>query len=227
MRLTGVPAVLASLLMNGDSAARRPLKSRTTAWAGYFTRVMLRMGLKPNTVSLLGILCAAVGGGAMLLTTRSEHAWLFWLIAAAGVQLRLFCNMMDGLLAVEGGLRSPTGDLYNEIPDRIDDALILVPLGYAGGTPWTIALGWAAMGGAVLTAYVRALGASLTGKHDFCGPMAKPHRMFIVTLGCLGMAMTGWTPLLVWTIAILNAGIVITVWRRTRHLASVLHQKQS
>ena len=219
--------MLACLLMNGDSAARRPLKSRTTAWAVYFTRIMLRLGLKPNTVSLLGIVCAAAGGGAMLMTTQSSLAWLFWLIAAAGVQLRLFCNMMDGLLAVEGGLNSPTGDLYNEIPDRIDDALILVPLGYAGGTPWTIALGWSAAAGAILTAYVRALGASLTSKHDFCGPMAKPHRMFTVTLGCLGMSMTGWPPLLAWTIEIINVGIVITVWRRVRHLARVLHQKPS
>lgn len=222
-----MPAVLASLLMNGDSAARRPLKSRTTAWAGYFTRVMLSMGLKPNTVSLLGILCAAIGGGAMLMATRSGHAWAFWLLAAAGVQLRLFCNMMDGLLAVEGGLKSPTGDLYNEIPDRIDDALILVPFGYAGGTDWSIALAWAALGGAVMTAYIRALGASLTAKHDFCGPMAKPHRMFTVTLGCLGMAASGWMPLILVTIAVINAGIVITIWRRTSHLAKMLHSKSS
>lgn len=217
--------------MTADNDSRRPLKSRTTAWAGFFSRGMLWLGLKPNTVSLLGILCAAIGGGAMLQAVRSEHAWLFWLIAAAGVQLRLFCNMMDGLLAVEGGLKSPTGDLFNEIPDRIDDALILVPLGYAGGTSWTIALGWSAAAGAVLTAYVRALGASLTGKHDFCGPMAKPHRMFAVTLGCLAMAALNGAQasasLLIWTIAIINAGIVITVWRRVSHLAKVLHQKSS
>ena len=215
------------LRMSSDSSTRRPLKSRTTAWAGFFSRVMLKMGLKPNTVSLLGILCAAVGGGAMLWAARSQPAWAFWLLAAAGVQLRLFCNMMDGLLAVEGGLKSPTGDLYNEIPDRIGDALILVPFGYAGGTDWSIALGWAALGGAVMTAYVRALGASLTAKHDFCGPMAKPHRMFTVTLSCLGMAASGWMPLIIVTIAVINAGIVITIWRRASHLAKMLHQKTS
>lgn len=188
---------------------------------------MLRLGLKPNTVSVLGIVCAAGGGGAALMAVRSDSAWVFWLLAAVGVQLRLFCNMMDGLLAVEGGLKSATGELFNEIPDRIDDALILVPLGYAGGTDWSIALGWAAMGGSVLTAYVRALGASITGKHDFCGPMAKPHRMFTVTLACLGMAASGWTPLVMWTIAVINAGIVITFWRRVSHLAEVLHQRPS
>jgi len=158
------------------------------------------------------------------------HAWAFWLLAAAGIQLRLFCNMMDGLLAVEGGLKSVTGDLFNEIPDRIDDALILVPLGYAGGTDWSIALGWAAMGGAMLTAYIRALGASLTGRHDFCGPMAKPHRMFAATVGCLSMMTIDIMnvkapPLMLWCLVVVNIGIVITCWRRTAHLVKALNQK--
>ncbi|HEY1052107.1 MAG TPA: CDP-alcohol phosphatidyltransferase family protein [Prosthecobacter sp.] len=214
--------------MPDESASRRPLKSRTTAWAGFFSRGMLRMGLTPNTVSLLGIGCAAAGGGAALMAPHSGHAWAWWLLAATGIQLRLFCNMMDGLLAVEGGLKSATGDLFNEIPDRIDDAFILVPLGYAVGTEWGIALGWAAMGGAVLTAYIRALGASLTGRHDFCGPMAKPHRMFAVTVGCLGMMaldllQSTW-PLMLWCLAIVNAGIVITCWRRTAHLVKALKE---
>lgn len=214
--------------MTSDPGSRRPLKSRTTAWAGFFSRKMLKLGLTPNGVSLLGIACAAAGGGAALMAPHSAHAWAFWLLAAAGIQLRLFCNMMDGLLAVEGGLKSPTGDLYNEIPDRIDDALILVPLGYAGGTEWSIALGWAAMGGAVVTAYIRALGASLTGRHDFCGPMAKPHRMFAVTVGCLSMMTIDLMnvkapPLMLWCLVIVNAGILITCWRRTAHLAAALN----
>lgn len=217
--------------MSSDPGSRRPLKSRTTAWAGYFSRKMLKLGLTPNAVSLLGVLCAAVGGGAALMAAHSaSRAWAWWLLAAAGIQLRLFCNMMDGLLAVEGGLKSATGDLYNEIPDRMDDALILVPLGYAGGTDWSIALGWAAMGGAVVTAYIRALGASLTGKHDFCGPMAKPHRMFAVTVGCLSMMTIDimnvkGLPLMLWCLGIVNAGILITCWRRTAHLAKALNQR--
>ena len=76
---------------------------------------------------------------------------------------------------------------------------------------------------------MRALGASQTGKHDFCGPMAKPHRMAAATLGCLGMLaldllnMT-W-PLMLWTLVVINAGIVITTWRRVRHLADTLNQR--
>ena len=137
---------------------------------------------------------------------------------------------MDGLLAVEGGLKSPTGELFNEIPDRIADALILVPLGYAGKTDLTIALGWTAACGAIFTAYVRALGASLLQKHDFCGPMAKPHRMAAATLGCLGMLALRLLhiefPLLLWTIVFINSGIVITSWRRISHLANSLRRSK-
>lgn len=135
---------------------------------------------------------------------------------------------MDGMLAVEGGLKSAVGDLYNEIPDRIADVLIFAPLGYAVGSFWGIVLAWAAAAGAVFTAYLRVLGTALTRRHDFCGPMAKQQRMAVATVGCLGMAaldlmQVRW-PLMIWTIAIINAGIVITSWRRIRHLAYALNE---
>lgn len=213
--------------MTSEHTARRPLKSRSTAWAEFFTRGMLKMGLKPNTVSVLSLVCAAVAGGSALIAAHSEsREWLFWFISAAGIQLRLFCNMMDGLLAVEGGLKSATGEIFNEIPDRLADVMILVPLGYAGGTAWSIALGWAAASGAILTAYIRALGASQTGKHDFCGPMAKPHRMAAATLGCLGMMTLNLPhatlPVMLWCLVLINAGIAITCGRRVSHLAANL-----
>ena len=32
--------------------------------------------------------------------------------AAAGIQLRLLCNLLDGMLAVEAGLKSRTGEIF-------------------------------------------------------------------------------------------------------------------
>lgn len=114
------------------------------------------------------------------------------MLAAGFVQLRLLCNLLDGMLAIEAGKQSKSGGLYNELPDRIADVLILFafaltvvpsessffpdPAPYLGAC--TVAL-------ALLTAYVRALGASLTGEQDFIGPMAKQHRMAAVTATCL------------------------------------------
>ncbi len=57
-------------------------------------------------------------------------ATLLWLGAALGIQLRLVCNLIDGMVAIEGGMKSPVGGLYNEVPDRIADPLLLIAAGY-------------------------------------------------------------------------------------------------
>ena len=75
------------------------------------------------------------------------------------------------------------GELYNEIPDRVSDAAVLVGLGYAaGGHP---ALGWAAALLAVMTAYIRSTGKNAGAAQCFVGPMAKQHRMWIVVVAAL------------------------------------------
>jgi phosphatidylglycerophosphate synthase len=86
------------------------------------------------------------------------------------------------MVAVEGGRKSRVGVLYNEVPDRIADSLFIVALGYAIATPW---LGWLGALAAAVTAYVRVLGGSLGLAQDFRGPMAKQHRMAVMTLACL------------------------------------------
>ena len=132
-----------------DPSARRPLKSRGTAWAGACSRLLLRWKFTPNGVSVLSIVFAAFGALCLYYAPRQDcvscQVWL-WIGAIAGIQLRLFCNLMDGLLAVEGGLKSPVGDLYNEVPDRIADVLLLVAAGYGAAywQPWMAAVGWAA-----------------------------------------------------------------------------------
>ena len=97
------------------------------------------------------------------------------------MQLRLLCNLLDGMVAIEGGRKSKLGVLYNEVPDRVADSLFLVALGYAIGTPW---LGWLAALAAAVTAYIRVLGGTFGLAQDFRGPLAKQHRMFVMTLGC-------------------------------------------
>lgn len=208
-------------------AARRPLKSRGQAWAGAVSRALLALGLRPNQVSVLSVVFAL---GALAWLLQPAPGALSWLAAAACIQLRLLCNLMDGMLAVEGGLKSPAGDLYNEFPDRLADALILAGLGYAGGGATSVALGWSAACGALMTACVRAHGASLTGRHDFRGPMAKPQRMALATLICLVMAALALAgeaqvPVVPWGLAVMVAGIALTLTRRLRGLARALQQK--
>jgi phosphatidylglycerophosphate synthase len=200
---------------------RRPLKTRSAAWAQYLARVLIRVGASPNAISVGSIAFAALG--AFLLVRYATVGAL--LGAALCVQLRLLCNMLDGMVAIEGGRQSPTGALYNEIPDRLDDSLLIVALGYAANAP---AIGWYAALAAAVTAYIRVLGGALGQAQDFRGPMAKPHRMAVMTIACilaaveLSMAGSHWALTAgVWIIAV---GATLTCatrsWATARRLRS-------
>jgi phosphatidylglycerophosphate synthase len=159
-----------------------------------------------------------------------------WLGAIFCIQLRLVCNLMDGMVAVEGGKGSPVGAIYNDAPDRVADVLILVGAGYSGaGDPGVvklfdvIPLGWCCAVVAVWAAYVRVLGASLTAKHDYRGPMAKQHRMAVLCGGVLiemVQHLTGRDRLgILIALTMIFFGGLWTCWRRLAVLAHELRSK--
>jgi phosphatidylglycerophosphate synthase len=200
---------------------RRPLASRDTAWARRIASALVRSSVTPNQISTISIVFAALGAWALV-----DARPLALIGAAICVQLRLLCNLIDGMVAIEGGKQSATGALYNEFPDRIADSLFLVALGYACGVPW---LGWLAALLAALTAYVRATGGALGLAQDFRGPMAKPHRMAVLTAACvIGAAEMQWNgtryALLVAAIVI-AAGSALTCATRTLAIARALRAR--
>lgn len=131
------------------------------------------------------------------------------------------------MVAVEGGFKTKSGEIYNELPDRFADAFILAGAGYAwGGDELTITAGWAATVAAVVTAYVRALGVAAGASQYFLGPMAKPHRMALMTVACLGAAAAVWNG---WQFDFMGAalwlvvvGCLITIFRRCRRIVAEL-----
>lgn len=208
---------------------RRPLKTRDKAWPKTLARFLLKCRLTPNLVSCISVLMAGMAAWAL---AYYSWCWLALIVAIAGIQLRLLCNLLDGMMAVEGGAKTKTGELFNEIPDRIADGLILTAAGYSCGIPW---LGWLATALALMTAYIRALGGSLGQGQDFCGPGAKPHRMFMMSLGCLvqigallihsgnPQAVTLASKLGMLTLAVVVLLTAVTAIRRTFRLASKLN----
>jgi phosphatidylglycerophosphate synthase len=210
-------------------AERRPLKSRNTAWANALAAALIRLRIKPNVISLFSIVFAGVACAGFLLSGQTLEAKqrLLWLVlAAAAIQLRLLCNLLDGMVAVEGKMGSKTGEIYNDLPDRIADPLIIVPAGYAIGFA---ALGWAAGLLAVMTAYVRVLGGSMGVPQDFRGPMAKPHRMALLTFAAIGDGVAGfynWRGrLLFLALALIVVGTIVTMIRRTARIARELNAR--
>jgi phosphatidylglycerophosphate synthase len=199
----------------GAHDARRPIKARGNAVIRRIAAALARSPLTPNAISVLSIVFAGVAAAALL--------WLPWWgawLCAAGIQLRLLCNLFDGMVAVEGGKSTPAGALYNEVPDRIADSVLLVALGHAAGLPWA---GWAAALLAALTAYIRTLGGALGQPQDFRGPMAKPHRMALMTLACvlapLELLLYGTRYALLAAVLAIAAGSLLTCGTRLRAIA--------
>lgn len=202
-----------------QSPDRRPLKTRSQPWAQALAAWLAGLGASPNAISMLSIACAAAGAASLLYLQGP----LGLLICAAAIQLRLLCNLLDGMVALEGGRKTPVGALYNEIPDRVADSLLIIALGYAAGQPW---LGWLGALGAALTAYIRVLGGALGLAQDFRGPQAKPHRMAVMTLACLLAAaestLFGSQYSLLAAAWIIALGSLLTCFTRTRAIAAAL-----
>lgn len=181
----------------------------------------MRWKVSPNAISVASIVFAAIGAGLVL----DGDAWAL-AVAALCIQLRLLCNLLDGMVAVEGGLGSRVGGLYNEIPDRIADSLLIVPFGYAIGHPW---IGWLGALAAAVTAYIRVLGGALGLPQDFRGPQAKQHRMAVATgaclLGSVELYVYGSRYALMIAIGVIAAGSIITCIARTRAIARQLEAR--
>src|SRR5207249_7889355 len=133
-------------------------------------------------------MCACIVAGIALGVTSIVDYRILWIIAALGAQLRLTANMLDGMVALASGRASKIGELYNEVPDRISDAAVFIGAGYACGG--NVTLGYVATILAIFTAYVRAAGKIAGAPNEFCGPMAKQHRMLVITLICVYAAIT-------------------------------------
>lgn len=200
---------------------RRPLKVRGVGLVSRFARWLSQKSITPNHISISSILFAALAALCLFFAPNFNglSQVSLYLLAALFIQGRLLCNLFDGLVAIEGGKSTASGELFNDIPDRISDPLIIIAAGYSlicvsfGDT-----LAWSAALLAVLTAYVRTLAVSIGAPANFTGPMAKQHRMALLTLACVLCAIEQyfWSHDYVMLVAliILNIGCAITVWRR-------------
>ncbi len=139
--------------------------------------------------------------------------------------------MLDGMVALASGRASKTGELYNEIPDRVSDAAVFIGAGYAWGG--NVALGYIATILSIFTAYIRAAGKIAGARNEFCGPMAKQHRMLVITVGCLYSALVprSWQifhfddarlGVMGLALFVITVGCLITVGRRLNRIAHAL-----
>jgi phosphatidylglycerophosphate synthase len=210
---------------------RRPLGAREWKASHAAAAWLVARKVPPNGLSITGMFASLGAGAALAATSTGDQPGSGFVIACLLILLRGMCNMLDGMVAVTTGKASPAGELFNEVPDRISDSVILVGAGYGlGGIP---ELGFVAALAAVFSAYVRVQGCALGTEADFSGPMAKTHRMFVVVAAALYTALlpAAWQPavpgipragMMAFALAVVIAGCAVTAVRRLRRTARTL-----
>src|SRR6266702_7070191 len=109
-------------------ASHRPIAQMFRRTAGAATNLCVRLGIPPDAISYLSILAALIA--ALCFWKSGRNAWLL-IIAPLFCYLRLWFNMLDGMVAVAAGKASARGEIVNDLPDRISVMIIFVLVEYS------------------------------------------------------------------------------------------------
>jgi phosphatidylglycerophosphate synthase len=215
-----------------EPVSRRPIANIFRVTANGVTRFCVRHQLHPDAISYFSVLAAAL---AALLFWRSGQYRVLLLFAPAFCYLRLWCNMLDGMVALAAGKASWRGEILNDLPDRISDVLIFAGVAHSGWMNPIIGY-WAAIF-ALLTAYVGMFGQAVGVQREFSGLMSKPWRMVMlhlaawITLACLwwngGSIRFASLTVLDWACVIVVAGCVQTMTIRLKRIMAALRSKSA
>lgn len=212
-----------------EPTSRRPIADIFRRTAGLAVQFCVRRGIHPDAVSYGSVVAAAVAG---ICFWQSDRYPLLILIAVLCCGLRLWLNMLDGMVALASGKASLRGEILNDLPDRVSDVLIFVGAGHSG-LGHVLGGYWAAIF-ALLVAYVGTFGQAVGVQREFSGVMAKPWRMVALSIGAvitLGLILAnrsinvGDLTVLDWTYMVIIAGCVQTLAVRLRRIMQALKAK--
>ncbi len=201
-------------------AWRRPIANAFRSTARGAVRWCVRRHIHPDVISYLSMVASAIA--AVLFWRSSSSPWLL-LVAPVFCYVRLWLNMLDGMVAMASRQATARGEILNDLPDRASDVLIFAGVAHSGLATPPLAY-WAAIG-ALLTAYVGTLGQAVGVQREFSGVMAKPWRMVVLHAGAWSAAATGQAAIIDWTCGVIIAGCVQTIAVRLRRILDALHAK--
>jgi phosphatidylglycerophosphate synthase len=189
----------------------------------------VRLGIPPDAISYLSIVAALA---AALCFWKSGRNTLLLIIAPLFCYLRLWFNMLDGMVAVAAGKASARGEIVNDLPDRISDVIIFV--GVAQSDLMNPLIGYWTAILSLLTAYVGLFGQAIGGRREFGGIMSKPWRMVALSLGAWAMFVYqsqaelhdfGRLTILDWTCLVIIAGCLETIIVRLKRIVTALQDE--
>jgi phosphatidylglycerophosphate synthase len=215
-----------------EPTSRRPIADGFRSTARFATARCVQLNVHPDAISYASIVASAIA--AICFWKSGLHPWLLF-PAPLFCYLRLWFNMLDGMVALASGKASWRGEILNDLPDRVSDVLMFAGVAHSGWMNPLIGY-WAAIF-ALLTAYVGMFGQAVGVQREFSGVMSKPWRMVTLhigawmTLACVwashGVLEFGSLTILDWACLIVIAGCVQTVAIRLRRIMAALRAKSA
>ena len=176
-------------------------------------RVMERMGVHPNTVTILGLLLQVGVGVLFGLGYITLGGWLLLVVAPV--------DALDGALARAVGQKSRFGAFLDSTLDRISDAALILGLTVhylRQEAPLMVGLLLVSLVAAMLVSYIRARAEAL-GFSCKVGLLTRMER--IILIGAL--SGIGLPSVMVWCLAVLS---VFTVMQRILHVYAVSRREE-
>lgn len=204
----------------GDS--RRKIAARNTLFYKKAAAYLSQKNITPNQISLLSIAFAFFGMLALIIYPKIENIFgtILLLVFLFCIFARVSCNLLDGMVAIEGGKQTKSGGLFNDAPDRLADSFFIIGAGFATDHIYSVYLGFITALLAMATAYIRNLAVANGAPWSFKGPMAKPHRMGVLSVASICALFT---PSLSWlkysfmiALIIICIGSIITCYLRLK-----------
>ena len=188
----------------------------------FLGRACLKLGLTPNLLTVLSLLCAVASG------------WFFWqdemLLGVVLMLATAFTDMLDGSTARAGILGTVFGGIFDHVLDRYGEFFILAGITMSGA----VHPGWGlfALFGMLIASYTRAAAESM-GKIENCavGIMGRLEK-FLLIMG--GAVIEHWFPVGNWPkggwleLALIIVGVTsfITAIQRLIYTRRVLGNKK-
>jgi phosphatidylglycerophosphate synthase len=185
------------------------LKPASQAIVSPIARWLVRRRVSPDVVTWAAVPVGLAGGLCLAASAAAPALLLAVPVAAA---LRLGLNLLDGMVAREGGATHPLGELWNELGDRLADTLFIGGLAFHPDVDPRLALG--AVIAAILASYIGITARAAGGRRQYGGLLSKPGRMATLAVAAPATLLTGdpvWLTAAAWVILV---GSVLTALAR-------------
>jgi CDP-diacylglycerol---glycerol-3-phosphate 3-phosphatidyltransferase len=177
---------------------------------------LARAGVTANAVTLTALLLSIAHGAWLMLAPQSR--WPFLLLPVT-LFVRMALNALDGMMALEHGMKSPRGAVLNELGDVISDAALYLPFALVPGVYAPLVVLVVVLG--IIGEMAGALGPMLGGMRRYDGPLGKSDRAFafglLAFLIGLGLKPGRWTSIY---LVVLLGLACLTVLNRARAIVA-------